>query len=131
MFVAREYGQGVSLQVGLLYLLQESGLSSSCVKTERVASQKRSKELPYYFCDICGKVYITQDDLIKHRSSAHDNPPHQSQFSQLGDAIDNSTNLDTAQHDKDNSAVQNNPSTSAQTENGKTDRKKKVASVFY
>jgi len=63
--------------------------------------------LPYYFCEACGKVYFTPEELNKHRSEAHNKIP---QSSQSSDPPDNSGNQDTAQGDDDDSV--NGPNTS-------------------
>lgn len=59
--------------------------------------------LPYYFCEACGKVYFTQDELMKHRSATHNKIP-QPQSTLSGDPTDNSANQDTARGDEDASA---------------------------
>ena len=79
------------------------------------------RRLPYYFCDICGKVYLTQEELIEHRSSVHDKTPRQSQHSQSVDSTDIPSNQDTAQGERNTSVVENNrSSTEAASTTGET-----------
>ncbi|XP_065898230.1 uncharacterized protein [Dysidea avara] len=68
--------------------------------------------LPYYFCEKCGKVYLTQDELVEHHSATHNKTPQQPQFSQSGGPAENSINQGITQGDEDTSV--NGPSPSGE-----------------
>jgi len=70
-----------------------------------VQTGKSYKRLPYYFCETCGKVYLTQDEFIAHHSSVHDKAPQQPQSSQLSDLADNLSDQQTAPGDGNSSVV--------------------------
>ena len=91
-----------------------------------VKTGRRHKKLPYFFCDTCGRVYLTQDELTEHCSSAHDKAPLSSQSN---NPTENPSNQHTALSDRDTSVVGDDPGTNgaeaSATVTREIDRKKK------
>ena len=83
-------------------------------RQEELSVHALSERLPYYFCEMCGKVYLTQDELIEHRFSSQDKTPQQMQSS---GHIDSFFKQGAVQDDGDTLVTENdlNQSSTAET----------------